>query len=228
MSIRLPLQFLVYACLIAFAEPASASVISGTFTGIATTGSFMSSPSPIDVSGSAVTGGFNVTSVMGATPFTQGPNSTGDYFLPDGAVTYFFTIARLNQTFAFGTNGLQPTAHLSDTGVVQSVQFNAGANNPHINTFISLTGPEGSLFTAVTDIASLHIGPGVMLESPINLSVFLTGYASVVVTGQTLTGQAVPEPPAWAIMLSSLIALTLIGFMSNRPGYGLTMPEPNR
>lgn len=176
-------------------------------------GSFMGSPNPIDVTGSAVTGSFNVTSVAGATPFNRGPTSIGNYFLPNSTVTYSFTVAGLTQTFTFGGNGLQPAVYLSDTGLLQSVQLNADENNPHINTSISLTGPEGSLFTAITDIASLHTGPGVMLKSPIALSVFQTGYANVAVTGETLTSQAVPEPPAWSIMISPLlIVLTVAGF----------------
>ena len=95
---------------------------------------------------------------------------------------------------------------LTDNSTLQTVTLIASFDNPHVNTVFVLDGPEGSLFSSVTDIASLHTGPGVTLQSPLALSVFQTGSAGVAVNSVTLTSQAVPEPPAWTVLAASVTA----------------------
>ena len=179
------------------------------FTGIATSGSFFTGGGPpTDVTGSAVTGAFSLASVSGAMPNNEGGSSVGNYLLPSGDVVYSFTVASINRTYPFdGANsGLMSGVDLSDNGTTQFATLAAYVDNPHVNTFVFLTGPEGSLFSSITDIASLHTGPGATLQTPTGFSVYRTGSANVAVNSVTLTSQAVPEPPAWTVLAASVTA----------------------
>ena len=219
MSIKRAGPFAALALAIAFATPASAAVIGGTFAGVATSGSFFATGviGPVDVTGSAVTGAFSVSSVAGAVAI-YGGGLPGAYALPGGTVTYSFTVASINQTYSFSSpsGGLSAGIDLTDNGTMQSVLLLAYANDPHLATEIILNGPEGSLFTNTGDIGSLHTGPGVSLQSPSFFGVFLTGGATVAINSQTFTSQAVPEPPAWTMLAASLAALAAVG-LTRRP-----------
>ena len=215
MPIRLSAPITALALTTALTAPASADVISGTFTGIAANGSFFTGGGPpTDVTGSHVTGTFDLASVAGAVPSNQGPSSTGDYALPGGAVSYSFTVASINQTYPFGGGnggGLPSGVDLADNGTTQTATLFASVGDPHLDAYVFLTGPEGSLFSSVTDVASLHTGPGVTLQSPFFFGVFQTGGATVIVNSVTLTSQAMPEPPAWTVLAASVVVLATAG-----------------
>ena len=208
-----PLAALAMA--LAAASPARASIISGSFTGTATTGSFLTGPgAPPTVSGSPVTGVFDLASVATA---TQIPNSGGTapyatYTLAPGSLSYAFTVASIGQTYSFGIvpGGLDAIA-LSDNGVTQSLQLDAGYADGHTAAYIDLVGPEGSLFSSVTNLASLHATPGVTVQSPFTFGVYGVGFATVDVTATSLTPQPVPEPAAWTLLAAAFpLAVTAV------------------
>ena len=193
-------------CLLAASVPAQAAVISGSFMGTVSSGTYESGPATfVDLAGSSVTGSFTVNSVEGATP----PNLGTPYFLPSDAFTYSFFFAAVGQTFSFGNIGTN-AVYLQDDGTTQGVtlQANYASGGPSPN--LTLTGPEGSLFTTVNDITTLHAGAGVSLVSPIFFGTrFPAIGATISVTSQSISpsGQSVPEPPGWSVLGACLAAL---------------------
>ena len=196
---------IAFAVMLALSAPADAAVISGTFTGTVTNGSFRSSNS-VDLTGSSVTGSGSVSSLAGAAASPGGSASFAAYTLPGGSVGYAFTFALTGETFSymappnnFFTGGIQ----LSDNNMMQSAELSEFVGDPHSDTYVTLTGPEGSLFTNVDDLASLHAGPGVTIASPVFVGAFLNGGAVVAITSATFV-QPVPEPPAWTLLAAAL------------------------
>ena len=195
------------ALVLAAASPARASIIDGSFTGTVTSGSLRTGPgAPPDISGSPVTGVFDLASIATATqiPTSGDPSAYATYTLAPGSLSYAFTVVSIAQTYGFGTaSGSTEAITLTDDGTTQSLQLDAGFADGHTAAFIDLVAPEGSLFSAVTDLASLHTGPGTTLQSPSTFGVYAIGYATVAITGATFA-QPVPEPAAWTLLAAAL------------------------
>ena len=163
-------------------------------------GSFTGSSGNTPVAGTPIDGTFSVGSLAGATPERfSGP---GNYVLPSGAITLTFEIAALDETFTFSSlhDGEPDFLGLTDASGVQTVLLFPDFGSPHAITGLSLTGPEGSLFTNVDDLASVHAGIGVSVVSPFGLAVYGRGSAEVDVISETF-GTSVPESPGWMSLL---------------------------
>ena len=195
----------ILGAMLTLASSAQAAVISGTFTGTVTSGSFLSSGS-VNLTGSPVTGSLTITSLSGAAVSPGASAVAAAYTVPAGSVGYAFTFALTNETFdytGFPNSLFFAGINLSDNTATQAVELIEFVDNPHLNTFVTLTGPEGSLFTNVNDLASLHAGPGVTIASPTFVGQFLNGGATVAITGATFA-QPVPEPAAWTLLAAAL------------------------
>ena len=179
------------ACLLLAPAAALAGPIFGSFTGLATSGEF---------AGDHATGSFGFDSVAGAITIAM-----GDYILPAGDVTLSFDIA--GQLFSFPNRGDSNSSSimLGQNGTTQSV-FLSTDYPTYLGNSIELTGPIGSLFSNVDDLASLHAGAGVSIYDPIQ---FYPGkeqsVVDIAVTSEVINGVAIPEP-ATALLVAPLLA----------------------
>jgi hypothetical protein len=152
-----------------------------------------------------VTGSLSVSSLAGATASAGASTSSVAYTLPAGSVGYSFTFALTNDRFN-DTGAPNPFLSagitLTDNSSVQTVGLATFLGDPHFDTYITLIGPEGSLFANVNDLASLHAGPGVTIASPVFVGQFLNGGATVAITGVAFA--PVPEPAAWTLLAAAL------------------------
>ncbi len=161
----------------------------------------------MNVAGTTVTGAFDLSTVAGA--FMPAGLPAGDYLLQPGAVYLSFDVLAIGQTVNFTSAGSGENSEikLTDNGTMQSLLLAPAFVDPHMITTEELTGPEGSLFSDIDNLASLHIGPGVSLSSPIFLSVFQEGGATLQVTSEALNSVPVPVPSSWPVLATSLLAL---------------------
>ena len=198
----------------AFAVPQ----LSGSFSTIATSGSFATPSGPhVDVTGTIVPGTFALSSASGAfLPPAGAGFGPGAFLLPPGSIILTFDIVAIGQPVTFtAAPDENSLVKLTDNGVTQSVLLAPAFFDPHVITAVSLTGPEGSLFNSITDPASLHTGEDVSIVSPILLAVVEEGSAELTVTSQSIpiTSPVTPvgEPPSW-----SILAIALIGAIAVR------------
>ena len=193
----------------AWTAPAFADVISGSFAGVVTSGSFFTASGPTDVAGAAVTGSFDVSSLAGLG--SSGPTS---FVLPYGEISYSFTIASIGQTFSFGVTpqpaGIVGGLALSNSSTQQTLTLNAELGGIDASTILTLSGPAGSLFSPGNLFNTLHIGPGVTIETPLSLSVAQAVLATIQVTGQSFPGLPVPEAPSWTILAFGVAAMGVV------------------
>ena len=198
----------VVGCLLMAPLSAQAAVVSGSFAGTVRSGTALGSDPrfPLDLTGSAVTGSFSVDPVAVGTYYEP-----GSYAVPVGDVVLSYSFAALGRTLSYGTIG-GGALFLSDDGTTQDVSlepdFTAGPFSPTLD----LVGPEGSLFTSINDLSSLHAGPGVAISSPILCCNRGSGInATINVNSTTISSpaQPVPEPPGWSVL--GVCALALAG-----------------
>ena len=218
------LKFVV-ACLLPalLAAPAAeAGPILGSFSSKVASGNFQTPGGSVNVTGTTVTGTFALGSVAGAT--TPAGLPTGVYLLQPGAVTLTFDIQAINQIvdFPIGEPSEASSIELTDSGTIQTLLLEPVFFDPHEFTTEELTGPEGSLFTNIDDPGSIHIGRGVSLVSPIFLSVYQEGSATLDVASEQLGPSSVPEPTGWAVL-----ALPVLGLVTLR-GVRLRRIRPSR
>ena len=189
-------------------------ILAGDFSTIATSGGFDTSHGFVDVTGTTVTGTFDLATVAGA--FTPGGYPAGSYFLQPGSATLSFDIQAINQIVTFGSPSQTDYGYmaLTDNGSTQQLLIDPDMNS-HSNTHITFTGPEGSLFGNINDPHSIHAGIGVSLVSPLFLGVFQEGGAYLDPTGLTFQN-SVGEPASLALL--GMPMLGLLAFCGVRGG----------
>ncbi len=197
-------QSALLAALLAVPAAASAGPMTGSFSAIATSGSFASSPTT-NIAGTIITGSFAVSTAGGYTPAGL---PAGEYLLPLTSVVLSYDVAAINQAFAFpGIYPSEPSAiFLSQTGNTQTADLVPEFVQPHDDNALVLTGPAGSLFTNLDDLASFHLGAGVSILSPESLSVFDDGGATFDITSEAFA-QPVPEPASGLLLAGALLGL---------------------
>ncbi len=197
---RLSQLALLTAAVVSAAPAALAGpILDGSFSTIATSGGFETNNGFVNITGTTVTGSFDLATVAGA--FTPGGYPAGSYFLQPGSATLSFDIQAINQVVTFGSASQTGYGYLqlTDNGITQQLLIDPDTN-PHSNTEIAFTGPEGSLFGNIDDPRSIHAGIGVSLVSPIFLGVFQEGGAFLDPTSLTFGTTPVSEPPSLALL----------------------------
>jgi len=186
--------------------PAQADVLSGSFSGVAQSGTYQpSEPNSqvIDLTGSQITGTFSVTSLAGATQTYVG---TGISYtaLPVGSINLTFFIAKAGETYT--SYAPYPLIQLVDDGTLQTVNLRPAGEVFSDN--LQITGPEGSLFSSINDINSLHLGNGAtVVSADTNFNTRRLSPTRVTVQSQSISGQPIPEPASAPLFLVGLIAL---------------------
>ena len=203
----------VIGCLLVAGASARAAVIDGTFAGAVSSGQRqLSDGSFQDLTGSPVTGAFHVNQIDSADQIQP-----SNYIVPTGSFNYSLNFPNLNQAFSFGSNSGTENVLLFDNGTLQTVILTANYASGRKQE-LTLTGPEGSLFSSVSNISSLHAGPGVMV-APLFYGDRFSGFSvDINVTSTTIStsvAQNVPEPPGLAMFGVCLLALAVV-----LPAYG--------
>ena len=183
-------------------------ILAGDFSTVAASGGFETSHGFVDITGTTVTGSFDLATLAGLS--TPAGYPAGSYFLEPGSASLTFDILAINQVVTFGSAAQtdQGYMQLTDNGITQQLLIDPDIN-AHASTHITFTGPEGSLFGSIRDPHSIHAGIGVSLVSPLFLGVFQEGGAYLDPTSLTFTS-AVSEPASLALL--GLPMLGLIAF----------------
>jgi len=186
--------------------PAQADVLSGSFSGVASSGSYpRNNPfSPVvDLTGSPITGTFNVTSLVGASPTYVGTGISYTTFAA-GSINLTFYIASVGQTYS--SYDLYPLIALEDDGKLQTIRLQPGGLT--FSDVLEITGPEGSLFDSIADISSLHAGTGATVVSArTNFNTRELTPTVVTIQSQSINGQPIPEPASGPLLVVGLISL---------------------
>jgi hypothetical protein len=124
--------------------------------------------------------------------------------LPVGSINLTFFIASAGETYtSYGPN---PLIQLIDNGALQTVNLSSGGLVFPDN--LQITGPEGSLFSNITDINSLHLGTGAtVVSADTNFNTRRLSPTRVTVQSQSIDSQPIPEPASAPLLLVGLIAL---------------------
>lgn len=191
------------ACVAAFAPAAHAGVISGTYTGVVSSGRLAGeNGNPLqDITGVAVTGAFLVDTTNNPDPFLiPGGSITGVRSL---TLTYDFPSLNI----LYSSYPLESLVTSTDDGTNQSVLLEANMGDSAV-----LTGPESSLFNNVGDVGSLHAGSGVVFtDLTTRLNSRTQGLIRINVTNATFNTEVpIPEPAGWTLLAMSLAAMATL------------------
>lgn len=212
------------------AGQARATIISGTFSGIAENSwlNNLTGLNPIsgDFNGSPAIGTFSLDLSSALTPeigpsgpyVTNGTSSLGYLYFPIHPLAVLLTFNAAGMSAALGSDG--STLVLSDGPAGQSIFLEADSFDPYHYAILDLAGPAGSFFSNL-DIATFH--PGLVDLANSSASFFDSrdfGARPTILTNFQSPGftvAAVSEPPSWLILASGLGILALLGAARSRP-----------
>ncbi len=203
---------------------ADASIITGTFTGIAESSHIGVGPGAANFDGSVVTGSFSLDLAGALSPDLSGTSnadgvvSTGYLYTPPHPTVISLTFNAVGMTVSFGTEfGAGVT--LSESASGQTIGLAPDVLQPLHSALLTLAGPPGSFFSD-TDIATFHPGPIDLENSTASFFASRDFGATIALTDLEAPGftlLAIQEPGTGLLFASCLGIFAVLCMFGNAP-----------